>query len=131
METDIFDEEAPPAPELTQDKPFTWAGQPLGPYSFGRKLVFQGLTGPEDDPPARFYTLGLLYILLGSEQDAQRWLYSVKTLRTEVAQFLLNRFEEKDYQEACDVINEILARAKRKVSAEPKPGAALEAEKKT
>ena len=121
MDTDRFDETPPPAPALTQDAGFKFKGQNLAAYSFGRRILFQGFTGPNDDPPNGVFTLGLIFILLASEENCRRWLYDLKALRADLAAWIKD-FPEPDYDEALKVAQEVLDHAKKgRVGIEVKP----------
>lgn len=124
MDTDRFDETGAPAPELTQGPAFTFKEKALAPYSFGRRMLFQGFTGEADDPPNGVFTLGLIFILLGSLEDCRRWTYDLKALRNELHAWI-EAFDDKDYPAALEAAQAVLNHAKKgRVGVEVKPAGA-------
>lgn len=124
MGADEFDEQLAPPPAAVVPAEFTWKGQPLARYSFARKIVFQNLRQKGEDPEAEFYTLALLFILLGTKEQCEKWILNAGSARAGALAFIED-FPPGDYQAAVDMMSTILDRAKNLVKPEG-GGAALQ-----
>lgn len=115
---DEFDSEAP-ASELVVRQVHQWAGQPLQPYSFGRRILHRAIGSREEDPAPAVYTLGVLRILQADQATCEAWLFDLGKMRRAILDFI-KEFPPEDYPAALELIEKILTEAKQgQVAAEP------------
>lgn len=118
---DEFDESAP-AVNAVVPRRFYFDGRPLEPYSFARRALHHSIAARDEDPANAIFTLGVIVILLASQEECAKWLFDVRLLRRAIIEYV-GAFPPEKYPEAVKVVDEIIEDSKRgRVSAEPKPG---------